>query len=1393
MLKPKIAITEKDIEKILNGHDETKGIRYIDVSPYSPIATLFVKKEDGNGVEIMNETYSPFLWFKGFDFNRDFCYRYHSIPLEDIDSEGFFKSDVRYDFNEIFTFQGENQIGTHGIIREYIESINERRSFCFQKMKEYNITIKECITKTDVNKNIDRLENGYKFLAHIGQQKEKKYYENDLFGFYRSGNRKTINGSFQNIKDFFMEGGMDINTRSGVFLKMDVFLDFWSKTTKEQKVEFFLAVQPISEIFFNIEYQSDNTYDDVLDGDDKKYGVLISKDILSAYYETFNENVSQAKILSTLHKIYFKEDITNDTKNKILEILTNNVIELNYDDIKIKSIIDEEFNFASKKTFGYINEYLLSKDLELFYGEDKHFFYLTPLEQFMVQTGKRLFKGYDDYSSINIMSFDIETSALPEYQNDSRAALYPEKGEVFKIGIYCTNGFEEILSLDDYDESSMIERFFNIVLEQNPDILLGYNSEKFDFYFLVKRYQYLNGFNDELDAIRQISSSLLKYYQEEEEDDNDDEQDSEKETKKKKNNSSVRIWEGGLFTRRNSNLKVGGNMETYTQTNIYGINVIDTMAAVKRATALNKNIPNLKLKDNIIYAGLAKKNRVYIKGDEIGKIEKIKSPVFLNDETGDWFIYNKNIVFYENINDFSLKKSINYQYLKDENTFFFLNEHDYYKLILKSDEEIQNIYMVKYSKTKDFYSFVDEIFNLYYEKLKDEKIANISFSKTSFFGSEYKNDKDKYTYVMRKYKKLREDIKDKANFYPSRDFSSYREVSGSYIVHRYLIDDLWETIKLDEFYSQGTFMVSKWLPTSYQRAATMGGASIWKLLMSTYSYNYNVAIPEYDEGAEFSGGLVALLSLGWHGLSVKGDFNALYPSIAYTHLPEPDFDIFGIFKSFVKFGSENRTKFKNLKNQAEKDNDIELMKRYDVKQLPLKLLNNTFYGMLGAFAVTPFAHILSAQGVTCIGRQWLRHFTSFFERRGFKPTIAHTDGVFFECKNVDMSYKYIGRAKHKTVELNKEYEGLNAYFAEYNDKYMRGLMGLDIDEVVENNINFSKGNYVYLKNKKGKESVDVIGGAIIKKNQSEYIKDFFDANIKILLKGDASTFLNNYWDFIGIIKTYKIDLSKIATKAKIKKSKEEYLKHISGVNKKGQPLNKQVYMELLLNNNVDFEVGDWVYYVNTGENKRVKDSQTIHTNILQIDEYIDIIPLRNMLKDRQYEKAINFFRKLYETANLTILDKNHYGDFEGLFYPWKNWKEIKLTLKRLKNSIKIIVSKSEFVINSQLVDIDNANAQITYNSDLYVEKFNSAVHPLFICFTEEDRKKYFYNDKDNYIKPVIEKNIKMVSGVEFDITKPIQMDMSEFYTITDEEMEYWKKSNRKPEDFKELMIPTHFN
>ena len=1361
MVTKKVRLNIEHIEKLLHGKDPEEGIRYIDANNFSPEVKLFIRKKEDEKAIVKKDTFRPFCWFKGFDFQKDFAWEYFAVNASDyneLDHCILYKGNVHF-LDETLVVVCQTFDGTEVIVKRFLPNIEDRQKLCYAKMKEYGIEISEQITGLGGNKPIDRLENGFKYLVHINAPEEPKNYTNPYLGYTKNGYLKKINGSYNNLIDFFMEGGMDMYKKSGVFLDGEKLNEFWSSATNFQKLLFFFGFPMKNHLFTLVsedEFEDDvtSTYDDERK---QQFSIVDYAGLLDLTFQIFNEKVKTSNVFDFYEKKIKDKDL--DFLRKYSKEFSA-VLNLKIDKLKLFSLLEDDFSFESKKGFSSLNQYFIEHGIDVFYGEERLFYANTVLEQYMIQSGKRLFKGFEEYPELRIMTMDIETKAQEAFSHRNDAALHAHMGRIFKIGIYCNNGLELVLNASNDDEERfIIEEFFRVMMDNDPDLFLTYNGEGFDFPFIIKRYEILNNLRDEESSMNAIKHLLKDYYSKFE---------------------GVYISSKNTFTRRNGNLKVGGSSERYIQTNILGINACDTMFAVKRAAAINKNIPNFKLKDNIKFAKLAKPNRVYVDGGKIGAIENSPSTFLLNPTNGDYFKYNKEIIFEENeYEEKNIKK-------KAATTFIYGDENVLYIYDVKYDGD----FMSSCENTLQFEAEdIKKFFSDLYQKFKN--FDRVCFKKKNYAGQWLENvDGERFKLLRTNLKELRDSLDNKSFYYPEVNFDDYVEVTGAEIIKRYLIDDLWETAKLDEHYSQATFLISKWLPTSYQRAATMGGATVWKLLLTTYSYEYGIAIPEFDEPRDFSGGLVALISCGFHGQSFKADFSSLYPAEFYVHVDSPEIDIFGVYKLFMYYGWSTRIKYKKLMNEHKDKGEMELSKKFEVRQLPIKILINSFYGMMGAAGVTPFADLIVAQGITCSGRQHLRHLIKWFTEKGFYATIAHTDGVFFSINKADLSYEYVGRGINWLVKKEKLYIGIAAYVAEYNDLFMKGIMGLDIDEVVESVINFSKGNYIYMKKVKNKktgeeeEKLEIIGGAIIKKTQSEYITQFVEKEVLKLMRGDSIGFLNAYWDYVGSIEDKRLNVNLITSKAKIKKSKKEYLEHIKGTNKNGQPLNRQVHMEMLINSGVDFDLGDTAFYVNTGKSEKDKDSISMNITFATCEvSDVSIESINAVIATNNRKKIKDFLIKIYNQGYLTVNKNCLDGDLIAFLDDIDTWKNVKTKLKSLKKGVFIDFIKTEFVINCTLVDTYKTDNFIDYNSVLYIDKFNKAVHPLFVVFKPELREKLMI--KSRVERPfVLESDLELVNGTPFaGKEKKTQTSYEEVMDITKEEMEYWNAVQTNPEDF----------
>lgn len=821
-------------------------------------------------------------------------------------------------------------------------------------------------------------------------------------------------------------------------------------------------------------------------------------------------------------------------------------------------------------------------------SSSKDFLAVSPIEQFMIQTGKRLFKGYDDYDELTRLEFDLETQGLE-----------PKLHAIDQIGIRTNRGFEKILTITGEgnerrkNELIAIEETIKIIADIKPDVITGHNSENFDWNYLIVRCDVLGS------SMQEISS---KYF---------------KQALYKKKRQTV--------------LKLGGEIEYYYPTVLWGYNITDSLHAVRRAQAQDSNMKKADLKYVTKYSKLNKPNRVYVPGDQIKKVWAITDPVYaFNNTNGLWY------------------------------------------------------------------------------RITDEK--------------------------------------------PLQE--GYEVTTGKYIVERYLLDDLYETDKVELRYNQSNFLLAKLLPTNFGKICTMGTAGTWKMIMLAWSYENDLAIPAFSTAKKFTGGLSRLLSVGYVDRIVKLDYNSLYPSIILTWDIASELDISGVMLQLLAYILDQREKFKGLKKKAKKHaeklkdqkdifqgTDEELRELIaeiqkweseesanDKKQLPFKIFGNSFFGGFGAPDIFPWGDLICAEMTTCIGRQSLRLMIKWFSDRGYKPIVGDTDGFNFQMPSEEIlkTRVYIGKGLNREVKEGKEYHGVEADVAEFNDLFMRGKMGLGIDEYADATINFARKNYADLL--AGGE-VKLVGNTIKSKKMPTYIEKFVNEGVELLLKGDGQKFLENYYDYIEKIYNYKIPLRDIASKGKIKKPVKEYIEDCKTLTKAGRPKSRQAWYELVIREEVKVDVGDTIYYINTGKAKSHSDVKKVTT------------------KDK--------------------IDKETGEIIE-------------------KGSVKIQLNCA--LLSNDIVEAEHdtfCDDNIEYNVPKYIDQFNKRITPLLVCFSSDIRNEILVKNPDDRKYWTKEQSI-LVSGQP---NRVIDQDTYEqLLTMEDKEIKYWISVNKTPPFVEEIGI-----
>jgi DNA polymerase elongation subunit (family B) len=599
--------------------------------------------------------------------------------------------------------------------------------------------------------------------------------------------------------------------------------------------------------------------------------------------------------------------------------------------------------------------------------------------------------------------------------------------------------------------------------------------------------------------------------------------------------------------------------------------------------------------------------------------------------------------------------------------------------------------------------------------------------------------------------------------------SGYKKVTGAYIVQRYLMDDLWETEVVDSIYNQAGFLLGKWIPTNFQRSTTMGTAGIWALLMAAWSYETDLAIPSKQDKPDFTGGLSRLLEVGYAENVVKLDYAALYPNTELTHDIFPEFDISGVMKGMLLYIAETRDKYKALKNEHAAKGDSRKADFYDKKQLPIKILANSFFGAFGAPHIFPWGDIDCAEETTCRGRQYLRLMVKhFWEKHRFRPLVGDTDGFNFAVPEHVKDIKYTPKGTHRMTEeyAGKELTGVDAVVAEFNEEYMIGRMGLDIDDVCKSTINFARKNYanwIIKKNKDGSDKLKLklVGNTVKSKVMATYIEEFIDKGIIMLLDGRGKDFIEFYYDYVEKIFNYEIPISKIASKSKVNELIDHYRNvYLKKTTKAGQQASRKAHMELAILHNLNIDLGDNIYYINTGTAKS-------HSDV----------------------KKVNIMKKNEETGNKEETGKVEI-QFNCEYIPMKEIEreeELLKEIKELEDSLEVLEGEKKDKALSKIDELKSELIIKEYNVAKYIEALNNRIKKLFIVFDPEVRSQVainVYKDKESKTlklqprKTFTNEQCKMIAGKPFE--EKDQDKYEDLMMFEDKEFNFWIRTKKLP-------------
>ncbi len=196
--------------------------------------------------------------------------------------------------------------------------------------------------------------------------------------------------------------------------------------------------------------------------------------------------------------------------------------------------------------------------------------YTDPVTQYLLQSGKTLFKGMQ-FEDLNRLQLDIETYTSPRYRfsNASRT-----EDRIILIALSDSKGWEHIINGKKMSEEQMLDELVHIIGERDPDVIEGHNIFNFDLPYILKRC-----------ALHNVSFSVGR--------------------------------DGSVPRSFDSRMSFAERSSEYSITDIAGRHVIDTRILVQSYDVSKRDMESYGLKYAAKYFGLTSSDRTYIAGEKI--------------------------------------------------------------------------------------------------------------------------------------------------------------------------------------------------------------------------------------------------------------------------------------------------------------------------------------------------------------------------------------------------------------------------------------------------------------------------------------------------------------------------------------------------------------------------------------------------------------------------------------------------------------------------------------------------------------------------------------------------------------------------------------------------------
>lgn len=422
--------------------------------------------------------------------------------------------------------------------------------------------------------------------------------------------------------------------------------------------------------------------------------------------------------------------------------------------------------------------------------------------------------------------------------------------------------------------------------------------------------------------------------------------------------------------------------------------------------------------------------------------------------------------------------------------------------------------------------------------------------------------------------------------------------------------------------------------------------------------------------------------------------------------------------------------------------------------------------------------------------------------------LSNTDGFNFQKPKsfrYTEEHPYISDGSGRNSKKEKAYTGVDADVAEFEDMFMNSAFngginknGLGIDEYCDATINFARKNYADLLDN---QKIKLVGNTIKSKKMPIYIEKFLSEAIQLLLHGKGGDFLELYYDYIEKIYNLKIPLKDIATIGKIKVSINTYKENCKQLTAGGTKKARQAWYELAIKDNLSVNMGDTIYYINTGDKKTTSDVQRV-TNFFFTNkdgEKCYYFPDDN--GNETFDKkgnVVNLKKRLEKEYNKLKKDKSDIIYVNGAKSAITLYEYAKKTYPKINIQEEDEIKFNCVRLQNEIVEDEEdhfCDDTFEYNRAKYINMFNKRIKPLLVCFDKNVRTTV--NDKGKEVDNILIDNpkdrktftaeeSKLVSGQPFN--QKDQDTYEQLMTMEDKEIKFWISINKIPPYVKECGI-----